>query len=111
MNKQILDASKYSLGRLASQSAVFLIGKHKVNFQHHLISGDKVEIINAQKVKITGKKLEQKIYYHHTNYPGGLRETPMRKINKKELIRRAVLKMLPKNKLRRERMKNLIIKD
>ncbi len=108
-----LDATGKAAGRLATQIAMILRGKTKPGFVPHIDSGDYVTVINASKIKFTGKKLVQKDYYHHTMHPGGLRRTPMKKIFDKdptEVIRRAVYGMLPKNKLRDGMMKRLTIK-
>lgn len=107
-----IDATDQAVGRLATQVAVLLRGKHKPDFVPHIDAGDFVHVINAGKVKFTGRKLVQKDYYHHTMYPGGLRRTPMKKIfdnNPTDVLRRAVYGMLPKNKLRDEMMKRLQI--
>ena len=108
-----LDATGQAVGRLATQIAMNLRGKTKPDFVPYIDSGNYVNIINAGKVKFTGKKLVQKDYYHHTMYPGGLRRTPMKKIfdnDSTEVLRRAVYGMLPKNKLRDGMMKRLTIK-
>ena len=111
--KQEINAEGMAVGRLATQVATFLRGKHKADFTPNIDAGDFVTITNASKVKFTGRKIEQKDYYHHTMYPGGLRRTPMKKVFEKdptEVIKRAVYGMLPKNKLRSEMMKRLTIK-
>jgi len=108
-----IDASGKSPGRLAVEIARILRGKHKVDFSPHKDEGDVVIVKNVEKMRITGRKLDTKIYYHHTGYPGGLKETPMRKIFEKnpgEVLRRAVWGMLPKNKLRAKMIKRLKIK-
>lgn len=110
--KHILDASGQSVGRIATQIAMLLRGKNKPTFVPHIDMGDFVTVENASKVKFTGSKFVQKDYYHHTNYPGGLKRTPMKHVfedDPTELIRRAVMGMLPKNKLRGEMMKRLTI--
>ncbi len=107
-----LDATNQAVGRVASQAAMILQGKNKPDYQPHIDNGDAVIINNASQVKFTGRKLVQKDYYHHTMYPGGLKRTPMKKVFEQdptEVIRRAVYKMLPKNKLRPKMMKRLII--
>ncbi len=112
--KHEIDATGQSVGRLASKIAMILRGKHKPSFVPNIDSGDFVTIINAKQVKFTGSKLVQKDYFHHTMYPGGLRRTPMKKIFDKdpgEVIRRAVYGMLPKNRLRDDMMKRLVIKN
>lgn len=111
--KHTLDAANRAVGRVATEAATYLRGKHKENFAPYTDCGDFVSIINAGQVKFTGKKLVQKDYYHHTMYPGGLRRTPMKKIfeaDPTEIMRRAVYGMLPKNKLRDNMMKRLNIK-
>ena len=109
-----LDATAQSFGRLASQIAILLRGKNKPEFLPNVDGGDKVKVENVSKIKITGNKLEKKIYYHYSGYQGGLRETTLKElIDKKghdEVLRRAVWNMLPKNKLRVEMIKRLDIK-
>jgi len=108
-----LDARNQAPGRLASKIATLLIGKHKVNFDPHLDRGDKVVVINVDQIAFTGKKLHQKEYKHHTMHPGGLKIKPAKKVlaeNPKEVIRHAVAKMLPKNKLRAGRLQRLSFK-
>ena len=106
----VLDAEGQVLGRLASQAASILRGKHKPIFTPHVDTGDYVIIVNAGKVTLTGKKLDQKIYYKHSGYPGGLKETPYRKLmaNKPEfVIKHAVAGMLPKGPLGRQMARKL----
>lgn len=108
-----IDATGKAVGRLATEIAIILRGKDKADFLPHIDSGDNVTVINASKVKFTGRKLVQKDYYHHTHYPGGIVRTPMKKVlenNPAEVIRHAVNGMLPKNRLRVEKMKRLTIK-
>ncbi len=108
-----LDATGQAPGRLATKIATILMGKHKVKFTPHIDYGDKVVITNYDKIVFTGKKLDQKLYRHHSNHPGGLKEIPAKKImaeKPQEAIRSAVLKMLPKNKLRDQRMIRLHFK-
>ena len=105
-----LDATGQSVGRLATQIAIILRGKNKPTFQPHIDSGDNVIISNASKVKLTGKKIEQKEYYHFSGYPGGLKTKKMKDVfskNPGEVIKRAVWNMLPKNKLRAKMIKRL----
>jgi len=105
-----IDASGEVLGRLASQIAILLRGKHKVDFQPHLDSGDVVVVKNADKIKLTGEKMEQKKYYRHSGYPGGLKEKPVKEVleeKPEEVLKRAVYGMLPKNKLRDRIIKRL----
>ncbi|MBU0614000.1 50S ribosomal protein L13 [Patescibacteria group bacterium] len=107
-----IDATDKSLGRIATDIAMHLMGKHKPDFQSNIDSGDFVEVENIAKVKITGKKLDQKEYYHHTFFPGGLKTMPMRKLFEKdpaEVLRKSVSRMLPKTKHRTERIKRLKI--
>lgn len=106
----VIDANGLVLGRLATRVARLLIGKDKANFTPHLDCGDHVVVINAERIKLTGNKIDQKIYYHHSGYPGGLKETPIRLLLQRrpeEVVREAVLGMLPKNKLRARRAKKL----
>ena len=105
-----IDASNQPLGRLASKIAQFLRGKHSPAFQPHILSKEKVMVTNTGKIKFTGRKLEQKKYYHYSGYPGGLSEKKMKDVfekNPNEVLRRAVWGMLPKNRLRKEMIKNL----
>ncbi len=106
----VVDAAGKVLGRLASRIAAILRGKHKPIYSPHLDCGDYVIVINADKIRLTGKKWERKIYYWHTGYPGGLKKRSAREIFQRrpeELIIRAVRGMLPKNKLRDRMMKHL----
>ncbi|ADU96352.1 50S ribosomal protein L13 [Thermovibrio ammonificans] len=106
----LVDATGKTLGRLASEIAKILMGKHKPTYTPHVDGGDFVVVINADKIHVTGRKLEKKIYYKHTLYPGGLKETKLKDMLKEkpeEVIRLAVKGMLPKNKLRDRRMKRL----
>ena len=105
-----VDATDQAPGRLATRIVTLLIGKHKPGYLPHVDTGDKVVVKNASALRFTGKKLEQKLYRHHTNHPGGLKEIPASKImreNPEEIIRHAVVKMLPKNKTRNVRLKRL----
>lgn len=106
----IVDAEDRVLGRLASQVAAVLRGKHRPDFSPHLDLGDRVIVTNAAKVSLTGKKLGQKMYFRHTQYPGGERFTSLSSImerNPEKAIEYAVQGMLPKGKLGRELMKKL----
>lgn len=108
-----IDATNQSLGRLASRVASILRGKTSPGFQPHILSREKVEVQNVDKIKFTGHKFEQKKYYHYSGYPGGLRERKVKDVfekNPKEVLRRAVFGMLPKNRLRKEMIKNLQFK-
>ena len=98
-----IDAEGRVLGRLATEVAQLLRGKGKVDFQPHIDNGDFVNIKNVDKLVVTGKKMEQKIYYSHSEYPGGLKEVQMKRLfekNPSEVLKKAVWNMLPKNKLR-----------
>ena len=106
----VIDAAGKPLGKVAVQAAVLLRGKHKPTFAPHADCGDHVIIINAEKAVLTGNKLNQKMYYHHTGYVGGLKETKYRKLlaEKPEFaIRRAVVGMLPQGPLGRQMAKKL----
>ncbi|MFH1838433.1 MAG: 50S ribosomal protein L13 [Candidatus Kuenenbacteria bacterium] len=106
----IFNATDKVLGRLATKIVIILRGKNKPNFTPNLDQGDFVKIKNVDKIKITGKKLENKEYIHHTGHPKGLKKIKMKEIFKKdpgEVLKRAVYNMLPKNKLRKEIMKRL----
>jgi large subunit ribosomal protein L13 len=108
-----VDAAGQAPGRVATKIAGLLMGKHKVNYETHVDKGDKVVVLNADRAVFTGKKMEQKVYRHHSMHPGGLKETPAKKVVKedpREVIRHAVEKMLPKNKLRPDRMRRLQFK-
>lgn len=101
----VVDATGYTLGRLASEVAKVLRGKNKPIFTPHIDTGDYVVIINAEKIKVTGKKLDQKIYYHHSDYVGGMKETTLRDMLAKKpekVVELAVKGMLPKGPLGRE---------
>lgn len=105
-----LDAKGVVLGRLATQAALLLRGKHKPTFELNEDCGDYVEVVNAKDLKVTGNKLEGKIYYRHTGYPGGLRSYTLRTLMGKtpeKAIEKAVYGMLPKNRLRARWMKRL----
>jgi large subunit ribosomal protein L13 len=106
----VVDANGQVLGRLATRIASLLIGKDKANYTPFLDCGDHVVVINAERVKLTGNKMDQKVYRHHSGYPGGLKEISIRALMQRrpeEVIREAVLGMLPKNKLRARRAKKL----
>ncbi|RLE06497.1 MAG: 50S ribosomal protein L13 [Candidatus Aminicenantes bacterium] len=109
-NWYLVDADNKILGRLASKIASILRGKNKPIFTPHVDTGDFVVVINAKKVKLTGRKLKEKIYYHHSGYPGGLKSITAKDLIQKkpeELIRKAVKGMLPKNRLGRKQLKKL----
>ena len=108
-----IDAKNKTLGRLSSEIAKILQGKNNPNFKPEKRGGEIVEVINVEKIKITGQKLEKKVYYRHSGYPGGIKEITMKELfkkNPKEVLRKSVIGMLPKNKLQKERIKRLIIK-
>lgn len=101
----VVDATGYTLGRLASEVAKVLRGKNKPEFTPHVDTGDYVIVINAEKVAVSGKKLDQKIYYHHSEYVGGMKETTLREMMAKKperVIELAVKGMLPKGPLGRQ---------
>jgi large subunit ribosomal protein L13 len=98
----VIDAAGQTLGRLASEAASILRGKHKPTFTPHVDTGDFVIIINAEKIELTGKKLQQKMYYRHSQYPGGLKTTSaqdMLKNKPERVLELAIFGMLPKNRL------------
>jgi large subunit ribosomal protein L13 len=106
----VIDASDQVLGRLATKVATLLSGKNKPGYAPFLITGDHVVIVNADKIRLTGQKLDQKVYRHHTGYPGALREVSARKMfetRPERMIEEAVLGMLPKNKLRKQMARRL----
>jgi large subunit ribosomal protein L13 len=108
----IIDASDKVLGRLTTQIAGLLIGKHKPMFSRHLDTGDYVVVINAEKVRVTGDKVKQKMYYRHSGYPGGLKSMNLERMletHPTRVIEYAVKGMLPKNRLQAQRMKRLRI--
>ena len=106
----VVDATGHTLGRLASEIAKILRGKNKPTYTPHIDTGDYVIVVNADKIQVTGKKLDQKIYYNHSDYVGGMRETTLReKMAKKpeDVITLAVKGMLPKGPLGRQMIKKL----
>lgn len=106
----VIDAEGKVLGRLASEVSTLLTGKNKPTYTPHIDTGDFVIIINADKIKLTGKKLEQLNYTYHTGYPGGLRQIPYKRLMEEKpgkIVELAVKGMLPKNKLGRAMMKKL----
>ena len=106
----VVDAEGQNLGRLATRVADTLRGKRKPQFTPHVDTGDFVVVVNAEKVAVTGKKLEQKLYYRHSGYPGGLRARPLGDELRRrptEVVRRAVRGMLPRNRLAREQLGKL----
>jgi large subunit ribosomal protein L13 len=109
-----IDATGESVGRLATKIAMLLQGKHRADYVQHNDLGDIIEVRNAAKVKITGRKLEGKNYYRYTGYPGGLRTTQLKAVmatNPAKALENAVYSMLPKNRQRKDRMKRLTIKN
>lgn len=108
----VIDAEGKSLGRVAALAATYLRGKHKPTYTPHIDCGDNIIIINAQKVNLTGNKLEDKIYYNHSQYVGGLRERTakvMREQYPVEMMERAVKGMLPHNRLGRDMYRKLFV--
>ena len=106
----VIDAQGQTLGRLSSEIAKILRGKNKPTFTPHVDTGDNVIVINAEKIKVTGKKMDQKIYYNHSDYPGGMRETTLKEmLDKKptDVITLAVKGMLPKGPLGRTMIEKL----
>lgn len=106
----LVDAKGQTLGRLATQIATLLDGKNKPTYTPHVVGGDVVVVINAANVRVTGNKLTDKIYYHHSGYPGGIKEIALKDLlikNPAKVIEHAVAGMLPKNKLQAQKLKNL----
>lgn len=110
--KIVIDATDKAVGRIATEAAMALRGKTKPTFTPHIDAGDFVHVINASKIKFTGRKFVQKDFYRHTLYPGGLKTMSLKSVfnkNPATVVERAVYGMLPKNKLRSEMMKRLTI--
>ena len=108
----VIDANNLVLGRMAVKIAVILMGKHKPEYTPHVDTGDFVIVVNADKIRLTGKKMKEKIYYSHTGYIGGLNKRPfewMMKKSAERVVRLAVSRMIPKNKLGRMMIKKLKI--
>jgi large subunit ribosomal protein L13 len=108
----VVDAQDRILGRIATQIATRLRGKHKPIFTPHADTGDFIVVVNAEKIALTGNKWDKKMYYHHTRYPGGIKSISARKLletKPEEVIRMAVKRMLPKNSLGRRQLKKLKI--
>ena len=106
----LIDADGQTLGRLATEIARLLRGKNKPQYTPHIDTGDFVVVVNAEKVVVTGKKAEQKVYYRHTGYPGGLKQTSYEAMLERkptEILRRAVRGMMPKTRLGRQQLKKL----
>lgn len=111
-NWHLIDAKGKILGRLATEVALLLRGKNKTYFTPHLDTGDYVVVVNAKEIVLSGKKENQKTYYKHSGYPGGLKEktaSQIRAINPNLLIRHAVVGMLPKNRIGKAILKNLFV--
>jgi large subunit ribosomal protein L13 len=108
----VVDAEGQTLGRLATQIADRLRGKHKPQYTPHVDTGDFVVVVNAEKIAVTGKKLDEKMYYRHSGYPGGLKERSLRDQLERqptEVLRKAVKGMLPRNRLGRQQLTKLKI--
>ena len=108
----VIDAEGKSLGRVASLAATYLRGKHKPTYTPHIDCGDNIIIINAQKVNLTGNKLENKMYYNHSMYQGGLRERTAKTMRDEypvEMMERAIKGMLPHNRLGRQMFRKLFV--
>ena len=108
----VVDATGYTLGRLSSEIAKVLRGKNKPTFTPHVDTGDYVIVTNADQIKVTGKKMDQKIYYHHSEYVGGMKETDLKTMLEKKpekVIELAVKGMLPKGPLGRKMYKKLFV--
>ena len=106
----LVDVKGEVLGRIATKIATFLTGKHKANYSAHIDSGDFVVVVNSEKVVLTGKKKEQKVYRGHSGYPGGFKEVAFAKMSKEHperVIQHAVSGMLPDNRLKKDRMARL----
>lgn len=106
----VIDASEAPMGRIATKAATLLTGKEKPMFTHHIDTGDYVIIVNAEKLVVTGNKLEDKMYYHHSHYPGGLKEATLKEKMAKDpshALTHAIRGMLPVNKLRDGRLARL----
>ena len=100
----VVDASNYTLGRMAAAIAIRLRGKHKPQFTPHVDTGDYIVVVNAEKVKVTGRKEEEKVYYRHTGFPGGIKSLTLRELrqrNPERIVELAVKGMLPRNPLGR----------
>ncbi len=108
----LIDAEGETLGRLATKAATILRGKHKVTYTPHVDTGDYVIVVNASKIKLTGKKLEDKMYYNHSGFPGGLRERTAKEMVEnypEEMVERAIKGMLPHGRLGRAMGKKLFV--
>ena len=108
----LVDAEGQALGRIASRIARILMGKHKPMYTPHIDTGDFVVVVNAERVMLTGRKMDQKVYHHYTGWAGGLKETTVRTMLEKkpeQVVRLAVRRMLPKTKLGRQMIRKLKI--
>jgi large subunit ribosomal protein L13 len=108
----VVDATNQTLGRFSTQIATLLRGKHKPTYTPSIDGGDFVVVVNCEKIRIAGRKADQKIYYHHTGYPGGMKETPYKMMLAKHpdrILRSAVKGMLPKNRIGRRLLVKLRI--
>jgi large subunit ribosomal protein L13 len=106
----LVDANDQTLGRIATQIAALLLGKHKPGFTPGVEMGDYVIVVNAERIKVTGNKMDDKMYYHHTGYPGGIKATNLRELLAKHperVIEKAVWGMVPHNRMGRSLMKKL----
>ena len=106
----LVDAQEKTLGRIATEIAKIIQGKHKPTYTAHTDTGDYVVVVNADKIKVTGNKSKDKMYYHHTGYPGGLKEATFEELMAKKptaAVEKAVKGMLPKNQLNRDGIKKL----
>ena len=111
-NWYVIDATDIALGRLATKTATMLRGKHKATYTPHIDCGDYIIIINAKEAKLTGNKLQQKMYYNHSMYPGGLRERTAKEMIEKypvEMVETAIRGMLPNGRLGRQMYKKLFV--
>ena len=108
----LVDASSYRLGRLATEIAVYLMGKHKPGYTPFIDTGDYIVVVNAEKIQLSGNKKDAMVYYSHSGYMGGLKETSYKHMSKEkpeEVIKLAVKRMLPKNKIGRHMLDKLKI--
>jgi large subunit ribosomal protein L13 len=108
-----INASERAVGRIATEVSDLLRGKNEPSFERHIDKGGFVIVENIKEIRVTGKKLDQKTYYHYSGYPGGLKEKKMGELfdkNPAEVLRKAVYNMLPKNRLRKEMIKRLTVK-
>lgn len=109
-NWHLIDAKDQVLGRISTQISIYLMGKHKATYSNHIDMGDFVVVLNSQKVKLTGRKLKQKVYQKHSGYPGGFKEVKIEKLlreSPERVIQYAVSGMLPDNRLKKDRLARL----